>query len=96
MAKNEINNVAEEIAEIATENADNNLTISEGETVDIRMGHRFYMSLAMLSTAGGMLAYGAVEGFKKFKGWASEKIDRAKEKREAKKLAKLEKVEKDV
>lgn len=88
MADNELNNVAEGIMDNAAEEAKKTLMITEGDTVDIKMSPKSYALIGLASAAGVVAVCAAKEGIKKGIHWVSGKIEKAKEKRAAKKAEK--------
>lgn len=94
MADNELNNVAEEIMENTAEEAKKTLTITEGDMVDLKLSPKSYALIGLASAAGVVAVCAAKEGIKKGVHWVSGKIEKAKEKRAAKKAEKAKAAEK--
>lgn len=94
MADNELNNVAEEIMENAAEEAKKTLTITEGDMVGLKLSPKSYALIGLASAAGVVVVCAAKEGIKKGVHWVSGKIEKAKEKRAAKKAVNVQTGEK--
>ena len=91
MANNEeLNNVAEGIMENAAAEAKKSLTVVDGDMVELKLSPKSYAFIGLASAAGVVAVCAAKEAGKKVIHWVSGKIEKAKEKRAAKKAMNLQ------